>query len=95
MKDCVLSLLKENGFAAPKNNGELFYSVYHSLALGYKKAIANLEEIIGRKATGICVFGGGVKAEILNNLTESITGLRVSRGPEEATALGNLLCFAA
>ena len=95
MKDCVLSLLKENGFETPENNGELFYSVYHSLALGYKKAIANLEEIVGQKVTGICVFGGGVKAEILNSLTESITGLKVSRGPEEATAIGNLLCFAA
>ena len=94
MKDCVLSLLTENGFSVPKNNGELFFSVYHSLALGYKKAIANMERITGKKATGICVFGGGVKAEILNDLTESITGLKVNRGPEEATAIGNLLCFA-
>ena len=94
MKECVLSLLKEAGYQLPKDNGELFYSVYHSLALGYKKAIANMEKLTGIKATGICVFGGGVKAEILNELTESITGLKVSRGPEEATAIGNLLCFA-
>ena len=94
MKDCVLSLLREGGFTSPNGNGELFYSVYHSLALGYKKAIANMERLTGKKAAGICVFGGGVKAEILNELTESITGLKVSRGPEEATAIGNLLCFA-
>ena len=93
MKECVVALLKENGFAAPSNNGELFYSVYHSLALGYKKAIANMEKITGQKVKGICVFGGGVKAEILNSLTEKITGLPVSRGPEEATAIGNLKCF--
>ncbi len=94
MKECVLSLLEEGGHAAPASNGELFYSVYHSLALGYKKAIANMEELTGVKAKGIRVFGGGVKAEILNSLTEETTGLKVSRGPEEATAIGNLLCFA-
>ena len=94
MRECVLSLLKDGGFEMPGSNGELFYSVYHSLAIGYQKAIRNLEKITGRKAVGICVFGGGVKAEILNSLTECITGLKVNRGPEEATAIGNLLCFA-
>ncbi len=94
MKEAVLELLKESGFDAPKDNGELFYAIYHSLALGYKRAIENMESLTGEKVSGICVFGGGVNAEILNNLTEEITGLKVRRGPSEATAIGNLLCFA-
>lgn len=93
MKQAVLDLLQENGFAAPKDNGELFYCVYHSLALGYKRAIENMTALTKDKVTGICVFGGGVNAEILNNLTEEVTGLKVRKGPSEATAIGNLLCF--
>lgn len=94
MKECVAALLSEKGFALPSSNGELFYSVYHSLALGYKKAIENIEKLTGEKAAGIRVFGGGVNAEILNSLTEKETGLPVKKGPSEATAIGNLLCFA-
>lgn len=94
MKETVVELLKEGGYPAPNDNGELFYSIYHSLALGYKRAIENMETITGDKVSGIVVFGGGVNAEILNNLTEEITGLKVRKGPSEATAIGNLLCFA-
>ncbi len=93
MKQAVLDLLQENGCSAPKDNGELFYSVYHSLALGYKRAIENMMTLTGCKFNGICVFGGGVNAEILNKLTEEVTGLKVRRGPSEATAIGNLYCF--
>lgn len=94
MKDCVESLLEEKGYEKPKTHGELFYSVYHSLALGYKGAIENMEKLTGSKVKAVCVFGGGVNAEILNSLTEKETGLPVRRGPSEATAIGNLLCFA-
>ena len=94
MKERVESLLAEKGHENPKTYGELFYSVYHSLALGYKGAIANMEKLTGSKAKAICVFGGGVNAEILNSLTEKETGLPIRRGPSEATAIGNLLCFA-
>ena len=94
MKECVESLLVEKGNSLPSTRGELFYSVYHSLALGYKTALENMERLTGEKIAGIRVFGGGVNAEILNSLTEQITGLPVKRGPSEATAIGNLLCFA-
>ena len=91
MKEAILNLLKQNGYPLPENDGELFYCAYHSLAKAYDIAIKGIEAITNKKASSIYVFGGGVKAEILNKLTEEVTGLKVVRGPSEATAIGNLL----
>lgn len=87
MKEAVLSLLKDN---LPKDDLELFASIYHSLALCYKKAIDELENITNKKFTSIYVVGGGAKNKFLNNLIEQYTGKKVVALPIEATALGNI-----
>lgn len=71
--------------------GELASSVYHSLALTYRKTIAELEEITGRAFSSIAIVGGGSKDDFLNSLTRDYTGLTVTAGPDEGTAIGNLL----
>ena len=96
MKDAVLALLTKDGYSAPKDNGELFYCVYHSLAKTYAKAAKGIEQITGSRFSSLCIFGGGVQAEILNRLTEEETNFPVKRGPSEATAIGVLkILFAA
>ena len=71
--------------------GELASSVYHSLALTYRKTIAELEEITGRAFSSIAIVGGGSKDDFLNSLTRDYTGRTVTAGPDEGTAIGNLL----
>ncbi|HIS14142.1 MAG TPA: rhamnulokinase [Candidatus Ornithospirochaeta stercorigallinarum] len=71
--------------------GELACSVYHSLALTYSRTIAELEEITGRSFSSIAIVGGGSKDGFLNSLTRYYTGLVVTAGPDEGTAIGNLL----
>lgn len=93
MKNTILSLLKQNNNPLPKDDGELFYCAYHSLAKAYAVAIEGLEKITNKKVSSIRVFGGGVKAEVLNKLTEEVSSLEVIRGPSEATAIGNLLAI--
>ena len=95
MEEAILALLKKENRPLPKNDGELFYCVYHSLAKSYAKAIADMEEITGEKFQAVRIFGGGVKAKILNRLTELETGKTVIEGPSEATAIGNLLSIGA
>jgi rhamnulokinase len=90
MKEAVLSLLKKGGNKTPKNDEELYYSVYHSLALTYASSIKELESLTGEKYKGLCIFGGGSKNLFLNELTEKATGLKVHVGPAEATAMGNI-----
>jgi len=70
--------------------GELLNSVYHSLAKSYNDAICEVEKISGTKSNAIRIVGGGSKDSYLNTLTAKYTGKKVTSGPVEATALGNL-----
>ena len=65
--------------------------IYLSLADGYKKAVEELEALIGKPIPCIHIVGGGSKDWYLNELTASATGKTVYAGPTEATALGNIL----
>ncbi len=71
--------------------GELFATVYHSLADAYKRAVDELEELLGREMKAIHIVGGGSKDEYLCALTAESTGKPVYAGPKEATAIGNLI----
>ncbi len=71
--------------------GELFYSVYNSLALSYKKAVEELEGLTGHKFGSLTLLGGGTKNALLNRLSEQALGIPLSLGPTEASAEGNLL----
>lgn len=74
----------------PKEAGDYFRCAHRSLALGYKTALARLEECTGRTIDTLCIVGGGAKNVWLNELTAEATGKRVVALPVEATALGNL-----
>lgn len=87
MKEAILRLLSSN---PPKNDIDLFASIYHSLALSYKNAISELEQITNKKYKYITIVGGGAKNAYLNKLIEEYTKLKVIALPIEATALGNI-----
>ena len=88
MKQAILNLLKDN---PPKNDIDLFASIYRSQAICYKKAIDELEKITGKTFSKIYIIGGGAKNIYLNNMVKEYTGLKVIPMPIEATALGNIL----
>lgn len=70
--------------------GDYFRCAYRSLALCYKNAIEELEEITGKTYHELYIVGGGAKNAFLNRLTEEMSGIKVVALPIEATALGNL-----
>jgi rhamnulokinase len=64
--------------------------IYRSLAVCYRQAAEELSLITGQHWSEIHVVGGGSNAVYLNELTAEETGLTVSAGPGEATAIGNI-----
>jgi rhamnulokinase len=74
----------------PSLPGEFVQVVLESLALKYRYVVECLERITGRKYTDIRVVGGGSRNRVLNQFTADATGCRVTAGPIEATALGNI-----
>ena len=87
MKKAVLKLLEKHQH---RNDLELFSSIYHSLALSYKNAVEELENITKRKYHKIVVIGGGANNNYLNGLIKEYSDLEVIALPIEATALGNI-----
>ena len=90
MKEAVYNYLKAAGKPTPTKECDYFNAAYHSLALGYKVAIDDLENNTGKTYPGIYIVGGGAKNTYLNALTEKYTGKKVYALPIEATAIGNL-----
>ncbi len=74
----------------PETVGEISAVVYNSLAYCYGETVKEIEAITGNTYDTIYVVGGGANAGYLNELTAKYTGKKVSAGPTEATAIGNL-----
>ncbi len=90
MSKAITELLKNSGKPEPKNAGDLFNSIFHSLAFSYGEAVKNIEANLGMTVDAIYVIGGGAKNNYLNALTEKYTNKKVVAMPIEATALGNI-----
>ena len=71
--------------------GAMSYTIFHSLALSYRDAIRELEGVTSKKYDTLHVIGGGCQNALLNELTAQATAMRVTTGPVEATAIGNLI----
>ncbi len=71
--------------------GDVLSSVYHSLAASYRKTVEEIERVAGKTVDKVAIVGGGCKDRYLNRLTKEYTGRRVTAGPVEGTATGNIL----
>lgn len=75
---------------APKTEGDLYRSAYRSMAMGYKKAIDDLEKCESRTFDKIYIVGGGANNKLVNEFTREFTNKEVVAMPIEATAIGNI-----
>ncbi len=91
MSDAIRDYCRERGLTLPQNRNDLARIIYRSLAHCYQVAVADLEVLVGRKFTAMNIVGGGSNDKYLNRLTEEATGLPVTAGPTEGTAIGNLI----
>jgi sugar (pentulose or hexulose) kinase len=76
---------------APQTVGELTRCICESLALKYRWSIEKLEQLTGKSFPSIHILGGGSKDALTCQFTANACGRPVVAGPDEATALGNLL----
>ena len=71
--------------------GEFARCIFESLALRYRTVIEQISELTGFTYQAVHVVGGGARNSLLNQMIADACGIEVIAGPEEATALGNLL----
>ncbi len=87
----IAEYCRRTGQAAPEHPGAITRTIFEGLALKYRAVLEMLERIRGRRFRVLHIVGGGSKNAVLCQFTADATGLPVVAGPEEATAIGNVL----
>lgn len=87
----IRAYCNRTGQPVPETVGEVVRCIYESLALKYRSVAERVMALRGRRAKVIHVVGGGTKDRFLSQLTADACGIPVCAGPEEATAIGNLM----
>lgn len=81
----------ERKLVVPQTIGELTMCVYSNLALAYAHEWRQIEKLTNKKLDCLHIVGGGSNVKLLNQLTADVIGKKVIAGPNEATAIGNIL----
>ncbi|WNI20632.1 rhamnulokinase family protein [Streptomyces sp. ITFR-16] len=83
--------LRRTGQSPPRAPGGYVRCVLESLALAHRRTLRQAAGLAGRDPARIHLVGGGSRNELLCQWTADASGLPVTAGPAEATALGNIL----
>jgi rhamnulokinase len=90
MVEAILDYLRKTGQSTPASDGALARAALESLALRYRICLEYLESLLGYSLETIHIVGGGVKNQLLCQMTADACNRTVVAGPVEATALGNV-----
>jgi rhamnulokinase len=90
MPSRIDAFLVRTGQAPPDGPGGYARCVLESLVLAHRRTLRRAAELAGREPTRIHLVGNS-RNELLCQWTADATGLPVTAGPAEATALGNIL----
>lgn len=90
MTEAIKNDFTERGITPPEKVGDICNSVFLSLAQSYKETICGMEEVLGKKIDVLHIIGGGCQNSLLNGYTSKAANIKVTAGPVEATAIGNV-----
>ena len=79
------------GLSTSAKPAEVTRCILDSLASAYRHTVHTAGELAGAKVDTIAIIGGGSQNSLLCQFTANESGLPVTAGPVEATALGNIL----
>ena len=91
MEEAIIAFCEKTSQPVPQNRSELIRLVYESLALKYRMVNEQLGKAAGKETKVVHIVGGGCKNALLNQFTADAVGVPVVAGPQEATAIGNLM----
>jgi rhamnulokinase len=75
----------------PETPAEICRCIFDSLALRYKQVFQWLQEFAPFRLDVLHIIGGGSLNKYLNQFTANATGATVLAGPQEGTAIGNIM----
>lgn len=91
MQTAIAEFCRKTDQPVPADRGAFLRAVYESLALKYRAVNEQISSVCGQSSKVVHIVGGGSKNAMLNQFTANALGLPVLAGPEEATAVGNMM----
>ena len=91
MSAAIGRFCRETDQPEPTSPGEFIRCVLESLAMKYRSVLESLQCCTGRTIKRLHVVGGGSRNEVLVQFVADATGLEVTTGLTEATAVGNII----
>ena len=91
MIGAIRQYCKDTDQYVPETPAEICRCIFDSLALRYKQVFGYLVEMASFPIEVLHIIGGGSLNKYLNQFTANATGVTVLAGPQEGTALGNIM----
>lgn len=91
MVDAIQGYCEKTGQDVPKTYGEICRCIFESLALRYRQIFTWLKEFANFDIHVLHIIGGGSLNAYLNQFTANSCGVTVLAGPQEGTAIGNIM----
>ncbi|MCF0243722.1 MAG: rhamnulokinase [Bacteroidaceae bacterium] len=91
MINAIKDYCKQTGQPVPETYGQICRCIFDSLALRYKEVFEYLCEMSDTPIEALHIIGGGSLNQYLNQMTADACGVTVLAGPQECTALGNIM----
>jgi rhamnulokinase len=97
MIEAIQTYCRETGQAVPETPAEICRCIFDSLALRYRQVFGWLKEFLSstaepsRTINVLHVIGGGSLNKYLTQFTADACGVEVLAGPQECTAIGNIM----
>jgi rhamnulokinase len=93
MVSAIQDYCRRTSQPVPETPAEICRCIFDSLALRYKQVFNWLMEFRGSPLNDVVlhIIGGGSLNKYLNQFTANATGVVVKAGPQEGTALGNII----
>jgi rhamnulokinase len=91
MIEAIQQYCRETKQAVPETPAEICRCIFDSLALRYRQVFGWLKEFADFNINVLHVIGGGSLNKFLNQFTADALGVEVLAGPQECTAIGNIM----
>ena len=91
MIEAIQQYCRETGQAVPETPAEICRCIFDSLALRYRQVFGWLKDFASFPLDVLHVIGGGSLNRYLTQFTADALGVEVLAGPQECTAIGNIM----
>lgn len=91
MVEAIKDYCRQTGQHVPECYAEICRCIFESLALRYRQVFNYLREMASFPIEVLHIIGGGSLNAYLNQFTANSLGIEVLAGPQEGTAIGNIM----